>query len=39
MADLSELNKHLPHNEIEYQKENDRKIPQSIWNLFQTENL
>lgn len=39
MADLSELNKHLPHNEIEYQKENNRKIPQSIWNLFQTENL
>lgn len=39
MADLSELNKHLPHNEIEYQNENDRKIPQSIWNLFQTENL
>lgn len=39
LADLSELNKHLPHNEIEYQKENDRKIPQSVWDLFQTENL
>lgn len=36
LADLTELNKHLPHNEII--KENDRKIPLSVWDLFKINN-
>ncbi len=30
-ADLTELSKYLPHNEIEYNEDKNRKIPEAIW--------
>ena len=35
LTDLSELNKHLPCNEIKYNEENNKKIDKSVWDFFQ----